>query len=45
MRYELTQVDLKAITNALNKGKRVELIPLKYGVRILSVERKELKNK
>lgn len=40
----LTEKDVKAIESVLAKGDRVELIPIKDGIRIIKVKRKEIKS-
>lgn len=40
---ELTESNIKAINSVLCKDQRVELIPTKDGVRVIRVERKEVK--
>lgn len=39
----MTEAQLKAVEAALSKGDRVELIPLKDGVKVIQVKRKEIK--
>lgn len=39
----LTQEKIKAAEAILKKGNRVELIPVKDGVRVMQVQRKEVK--
>lgn len=39
----LTEENIKAIEYALAKEKRVELIPTKDSVRVIQIERKEIK--
>lgn len=39
----LTDEDIKAAEAVLAKGDRVELIPLKEGVKIVKIRRKEVK--
>ena len=39
----MTEAQAKAIEAALAKGDRVELIPVKDGVKIMRITRKELK--
>lgn len=39
----MTEAQLKAIEAALAKGDRVELIPVKDGVKVIQVKRKEIK--
>lgn len=41
----LTEKDIKAIESVLAKGDRVELIPVKDGVRVIQIKRKEIKKK
>lgn len=41
----LTQSDIKAAENILSKGDRVELIPVKDGVKIIHIKRSEVKAK
>lgn len=40
---ELTPEQIKAAEAVLAKGYRVELIPVKDGVRVIQVQRKEIK--
>ena len=44
VRY-LTTEDISAIEKALDRGERVELIPVREGVKILRIRREELKIK
>lgn len=39
----LTEKDVKAIESVLAKGDRVELIPVKDGIKIIEVKRKVIK--
>lgn len=39
----MTEAQLKAVEAALAKGDRVELIPVKDGVKVIQVKRKEIK--
>ncbi len=39
----LTEKDLEAIAKTLEKGDRVELIPVKDGVKVIRVKREEVK--
>lgn len=39
----LTEKDVKAIESVLAKGDRVELIPIKDGIRIIKVKRNKVK--
>lgn len=39
----MTDAQVKAIEAVLAKGDRVELIPVKDGVKVIQVQRKELK--
>lgn len=39
----MTEAQLKAVEAALSKGDRVELIPVKNGVKVIQVKRKEIK--
>lgn len=39
----MTEAQLKAVEAALAKGDRVELIPVKDGVKVVRVQRKEVK--
>lgn len=39
----MTDKTIKAIETILSKGYRVELIPVKDGVRVIQVQRKEVK--
>lgn len=41
----LTQDKIKAAEKVLIKGDRVELIPVKDGVRVVKVKREEIKDK
>ena len=41
--YTLTEAQLKAITEIIRRGDRVELIPVKDGVTILEIKRREIK--
>lgn len=40
----LTESDVKAAEAILSKGDRVELIPVKDGVRVIRIKREEIKN-
>lgn len=40
---ELKPEQIKAVETILSKGDRVELIPVKDGVKVLQVKRKEIK--
>lgn len=42
-KYTLKPSDVKAVESVLSKGDRVELIPVKDGVRINRVRREEVK--
>lgn len=42
-KYNLSPAQIEQIQKALEKGDRVELIPKKDGVKILSVHRDEIK--
>lgn len=39
----MTEAQLKAVEAALAKGDRVELIPVKDGVKVIQVKRREIK--
>lgn len=39
----LQQDDIKAIETVLSKGDRVELIPVKDGIKVMHIKRKEVK--
>lgn len=39
----MTQEIIKAIESVLAKGDRVELIPVKNGVKVIQIQRKEIK--
>lgn len=39
----MTEQTIKAIESILSKGCRVELIPVKDGVKVIQVQRKEIK--
>lgn len=39
----MTDAQVKAIESILRKGDRVELIPVKDGVKVVQVQRKEVK--
>lgn len=39
----MTEQIIKAIESILSKGYRVELIPVKDGVKVIQVQRKEIK--
>lgn len=41
-KVRLEAAQIAAIEDTLNKGDRVEIIPIKDGVKILKVERKEI---
>ena len=43
MRMTMTDAQVKAIEAVLAKGDRVELIPVKDGVKVVQVQRKEVK--
>lgn len=43
MKYKLTEADKAAIEAALEKGRRVELIPTAEGIRLIKVTREALK--
>lgn len=40
--YKLTVEQIQAIEQTLNKGDRVEIIPVKDGAKILHINRKEI---
>lgn len=40
----LTENDIKSAESVLSKGDRVEIIPVKDGVKIIKVKREEVKN-
>lgn len=42
-RYKLTEEQVRQIQVVLSKGERVELIPIKDGVRVFEIRRKEIK--
>ena len=44
MTYTLTEKQLEVITEIIKHGNRVELIPVKNGVKIIEITRKEIKN-
>ena len=41
----LTEKDIKSAESVLAKGDRVELIPVKDGVKVIQIRREELKQK
>ncbi len=41
----LTENDIKSAESVLAKGDRVELIPVKDGVKVIQIRREELKQK
>lgn len=43
-RCEMDEKTIKAIESVLAKGDRAELIPVKDGVRVIRIQRKEVKN-
>ena len=43
LRMTMTDAQVKAIEAVLAKGDRVELIPVKDGVKVVQVQRKEVK--
>lgn len=43
IRHELTPDQINAIENSLNRGNRVEIIPVKDGLKILNVKREAIK--
>lgn len=40
----LTEKDIKSVEAVLSKGDRVELIPVKEGVKVIKIKREEIKN-
>lgn len=42
-KYKLSAEQLSRILAALDKGRRIELIPLKDGIKIMDIRREELK--
>lgn len=40
----LTEKEIKSAESVLSKGDRVELIPVKDGVKVVRVQREEVKN-
>ncbi len=40
----LTEKDIKSAEAVLTKGDRIELIPIKDGVKIIKIKREEIKN-
>ena len=44
MRMMMTDAQVKAIEAVLAKGDRVELIPVKDGVKVIHIKRKEVKS-
>lgn len=42
-RQMMTEAVVRAIESILSKGDRVELIPVKDGVKVIQVQRKEIK--
>lgn len=40
----LTEKEIKSAEAVLSKGDRVELIPVKDGVKVIEIKRKEIKN-
>lgn len=44
MKYKLTETDKAAIEAALEKGRRVELIPAADGIKIVKVTREAFKS-
>lgn len=42
-KYVLTESQVKTAEQVLNKGNRVELIPVKDGVKVVRVRREEVK--
>lgn len=42
-KMNFTDEQMKAILNALKKGDRIELIPVKDGIKIMHVRKNELK--
>lgn len=42
-KYTISSEQLERILSALNKGHRIEIIPLKDNVKIMDVRREELK--
>lgn len=45
MEVKISLQQIKAVNDVLSKGDRVEIIPVKDGVKILRVERHEIKQK
>lgn len=43
MRMTMTDAQVKAIEAVLAKGDRVELIPVKDGIKVINIKRKEVK--
>ena len=43
IRHALTEVQIAAIENSLNRGNRVEIIPVKDGLKILNIRREVIK--
>lgn len=43
MNYTLTEKQLEVITDIIKRGNRAELIPVKNGVKIIEITRKEIK--
>ena len=43
MRMTMTDAQVKAIEAVLAKGDRVELIPVKDGIKVIHIKRKEVK--
>lgn len=43
IKHELTEAQISAIENSLNRGNRVEIIPVKEGIKILTVRREAIK--
>jgi hypothetical protein len=43
VKYKITEEQLEKIYRALNKGQRVELIPLKDYIKVLIIQRTEAK--
>lgn len=41
---KLNPAEIKAIENVVSIGDRVEIIPVKYGVKIMHIKRKEIKS-
>lgn len=42
-KYKLSSEQIERILSALNKGHRIEIIPLKDNVKIMDIRREELK--